>query len=150
MKKWSSKSKLKPNLKMSRIGKGMLSTVGNITASVLTEHDQECLRWNKRKKIKIPFLLFFIIFLFSETENGGVSYSLLFSHSSWVFCLCSQSGHVPRFAAERLKNRTNFNLISYLHRIHCSAPCKMKLESLGGYHLEERGKTQLKVRNLTI
>ena len=30
-------------------------------------------------------------------------------------------------------------------RIHCSAPCKMKLESLGGYHLEERGKIQIKV-----
>ena len=33
-------------------------------------------------------------------------------------------------------------------KIHCSSPCKMKLETLGGYHLEERGQTNLKGKGI--
>ena len=34
----------------------------------------------------------------------------------------------------------------FVARIHCSQPCKEKLDILGGYHFEEKGVTQVKVR----
>ena len=37
-------------------------------------------------------------------------------------------------------------LFSLFYRIHCSQTCRDKLNHIGGYHLEERGMTNVKVK----